>query len=308
MGAEAIAVALGGSYTFGDWWRCRCPVHNSSGPTLAIRNTSSGPIFRCHAGCSRGAIEYELERLGLLDPDREQPGVDDPVETERRRAEDERRRQKRTAAALDLWNNETVDPRGSVIERYWASRGLSPLSIPPTIRASRSWLRHPENGIRPAMVALVEHVDRRLVAIHRTYLAIDGSCKAAFRSPRLSLGPVGGAAIRLADASEHEPLIIGEGIETVASVMVATGLPGWAALSAGGIERLMLPMLPLAATVIIAADHDLNGLGERAARSVARQWLAQGRRVRIALPPVAGSDWNDVLLNKDIGGARDAAA
>ena len=90
--------------------------------------------------------------------------------------------------------------------------------------------------------------------------------------------------------------------------MVATGLPGWAALSAGGIERLMLPMLPLAATVIIAADHDLNGLGERAARSVARQWLAQGRRVRIALPPVAGSDWNDVLLNKDIGGARDAAA
>ena len=93
--------------------------------------------------------------------------------------------------------------------------------------------------------------------------------------------------------------MIGEGIETAAAAMTATGLPGWAALSAGGIERLILPPLPLAAVVIIAADHDRNGVGERAARAAAQRWLAEGRRVRIALPPVVGTDWNDVLVDKD---------
>ena len=105
------------------------------------------------------------------------------------------------------------------------------------------------------MVALVEHVEHGPVAIHRTWLQTDGAAKASFRNPRLSLGPVGGGAVRLAAAREDVPLIIAEGIETAASVMLAMGWPGWAALSAGGIERLILPPLPLAATVIIAADQ-----------------------------------------------------
>jgi putative DNA primase/helicase len=200
---------------------------------------------------------------------------------------------------------ETVDPRGTVTERYWVSRGLS-LPIPMTVCASRGWLRHPEGGSRPCMVALVEHVEHGPVAIHRTFLAVDGSGKAAFRRPRLSLGPVGGAAVRLASAGEE--LVVAEGIETAASVMVATGLSAWSGLSANGIEQLVLPPLPLAASVIIAADHDDNGTGERAARTAAERWLREGRRVRIAVPPRAGTDWNDVLQNKDLGEACDVAA
>jgi putative DNA primase/helicase len=45
------------------------------------------------------------------------------------------------------------------------------------------------------MIALVQHVDHGPIAIHRTWLAIDGSGKASFREPRMSLGPIGGAAI-----------------------------------------------------------------------------------------------------------------
>jgi putative DNA primase/helicase len=85
-----------------------------------------------------------------------------------------------------------------------------------------------------------------------------------------------------------------------------TGLPAWAAISAGGIERLILPPLPIAADVTITADHDVNGVGERAARTAAQRWLNEGRRVRIAMPKVPGSDWNDVLLNKNMEGG-DAA-
>jgi putative DNA primase/helicase len=86
-------------------------------------------------------------------------------------------------------------------------------------------------------------------------------------------------------------------------VLTATGYPAWAALSAGGIERLILPPLPLAAVVIIAADHDWNGVGERAARNAAERWIGEGRRVRIAMPREPG-DFNNVLLAE----VRDVAA
>ncbi len=308
MSAETIARALGGGYRGGTWHRCLCPAHQSNGPTLALRDGPRGLIVHCHAGCPRDDVLGELRRLRLLDSDVDGAvAAPDAAEIERRRAAEERNRQRRIAKALDLWRHETGDPCGTAVEWYWAARGLAGLPIPPTIRAARSWLRHPEGGSRPVMIALVEHVEHGPVAIHRTWLQTDGEAKAAFRDPRLSLGRVGGAAIRLGEAHEGAPLIVAEGIETAASAMLVTGWPAWAALSAGGIERLVLPAIPLAADVFIAADHDASGTGERAARIAAQQWIAEGRRVRIALPPVPGTDWNDVLLGRDMRGARHAA-
>jgi hypothetical protein len=54
---------------------------------------------------------------------------------------------------------------------------------------------------------------------------------------------------------------------------------------------------------VIAADNDADGLGQKAALVAARRWAGEMRRVRIDLPPIPGSDWNDVLL----GRARAAA-
>jgi putative DNA primase/helicase len=311
MIAADIAAALGGGYCSGEWHRCICPLHQSSGPTLAQRDGPRGLIAHCHAGCSRDDVLAELHRLGLLDGNGERTRcVPDPAEMERRRAAEQRERRRRIAEALDVWRHETLPiAPGTIVERYWRARKLA-LPVPPTIRASRSWLRHPEGGSRPVMVALVEHVAFGPVAVHRTFLAIDGSCKAAFQAPRLSLGPVGGGAIRLGEAREDVPLVVAEGVENASSVMLVMGWPGWAALSAGGIERLILPPLPLAAEVFIAADNDPNGSGERAAWVAAGRWIAEGRRVRIALPPEPGTDWNDVLLGKDrkdIRKARHAA-
>jgi hypothetical protein len=39
-----------------------------------------------------------------------------------------------------------------------------------------------------------------------------------------------------------------------------------------------------------------TGVGQRAAHDAGVRWLAEGRRVRIAIPPVAGTDFNDVLM------------
>lgn len=47
------------------------------------------------------------------------------------------------------------------------------------------------------------------------------------------------------------------------------------------------------AEAVIAADHDEAGL--KAARTLAARLLGEGRQVRVAVPPKAGTDWLDVL-------------
>jgi putative DNA primase/helicase len=306
MRAAIIAAALGGAYSSGDWWRCRCPVHGSEGSTLALRDGDRALIVKCFAGCCRGDILAALRRLGLINQiaDRS-PSPPDPAALERRRAAEERDRQRRIAEALDFWRHKTSPASGTAVARYWRARGLA-LPIPATIRASRSWLRHPNGGTRPAMIGLVEHVNYGPVAIHRTWVQSDGLAKASFREPRLSLGPIGGGAVRLAPAGEI--LLTGEGIETSASAMLATGWPAWAALSAVGLEQLILPPLPLARVVIVLADNDTNRSGQAATRKAAERWLAEGRRVRIAMPPVPGTDFNDVLLGRAYAEVRHVAA
>jgi putative DNA primase/helicase len=294
-GAAAIAEALGGAQRSGKWWRCICPVHNSHNASLVLRDGARGLIVHCHAGCPRDDVIAELRRLNLVDADTDVSAArPDPAELKRQCEAEARNRRHRIAEALDFWNHETLPPDGTAVERYWFARGLAP-PVPMTIRASRSWLRHPEGGSRPAMIALVQHAEFGPVAIHRTWLQLDGLKKASFREPRRSLGPIKGGAVRLARAGDL--LMIGEGIETTAAAMTATGLPGWAALSAGGIEALILPPLPLSATIIVLADNDRNGRGEQAARTAAKRWLGEGRRVRMAMPPVVGTDWADILAD-----------
>src|SRR5262249_60396196 len=100
---------------------------------------------------------------------------------------------------------------------------------------------------------------------------------------------------RVATIVPAQWLVMGEGLKTTLSVMQARGLPGWAALSATGIETLILP--PEANKIIIAIDRDENRRGQNAAQVAAERWLPEGRRVRAAKPPGAG-DFNDVLTGK----------
>ena len=63
-------------------------------------------------------------------------------------------------------------------------------------------------------------------------------------------------------------MAVSEGIETGLSFMQATEIPTWAALSAGGLQALLLP--PEVREVLIAADRDLVGLN--AAQIAAARW------------------------------------
>jgi putative DNA primase/helicase len=194
----------------------------------------------------------------------------------------------RIDAARRIWMR-TQPAARTIVQAYLRSRGLN-LPIPPTLRFAL--LHHGPTGRQlPAMVAAAQRwPSAEPVAVHRTYLAFDGSRKADVPEPRLSYGPIKDAAVRLAPPGET--LLIGEGIETALSGQQETSIPAWATVSASNMLNVALPELPLASLVIIAADADKAGL--EAARRTAETLVRQGRRVRIAYPP-AGQDLNDLL-------------
>ncbi len=146
------------------------------------------------------------------------------------------------------------------------------------------------------MIAAVLDMAGRPVAVHRTYLARDGS-KADADPVKASLGPVWGGAIRLAPVAVE--LVIGEGVETAASAGLLLGLPAWAAISAGNMATgLVLPLD--VRSVVIAADPDGPGLDT--ARTACTRWTAEGRRVRLATPDKAGRDFNELLQTRIASG------
>lgn len=185
------------------------------------------------------------------------------------------------------------DSRGTLVASYLASRGLD---LPPAERLRfHTALKHSKGGCWPAMVALVTDVSDKPIGLHRTFLARDGSGKAPVSPARMSLGPIRGGAVRLAPVAKK--ILVGEGIETVLSVMQRTGTPGWAALSTSGLKTLVLPLL--VEEVVVLADAD--PAGEFAAREAAERWTRDGREVRIARPPLGYGDFNDLLRSRRVG-------
>jgi putative DNA primase/helicase len=280
--AGEIAAALEGRRE-GRQWRCLCPIHG--GRSLLVRDGDAGRILVfCHGGCEPRDVLAELRRSGLLG----RPSENYQLPAMRRN--DRPDEAARTARALAVWR-ETRPAAGTIVETYLANRGLA--LPPPQYLRFHPACPHPSGANLPAMIGLIEHVDHGPTAIHRTFISADGSGKAAVEPDKASLGPVAGGAVRLTQVRAGQWLLVAEGLETTFSVMQACALPAWAALSAGGIKSLVLP--PSANMVVICADNDTNGVGQRAANAAAERFLAEGRRVRIALPPISGLDFNDLL-------------
>jgi putative DNA primase/helicase len=236
------------------------------------------------------AILAELSKRGLLIKGQKAP-TETVEKKAKREAAEERRRRQRIALARDIWRSSHPATATSQVPQYLASRGIA-LEIPQSIRVQGAlgpYGRHPSGERRPQMIALVEHIDLGAVAISRTFLAIDGSGKAALDPVRMFCGPVAGA-VRLAPAAER--LAITEGVETGLAFMLGSGLATWAALSAAGIRNLLLP--EVVREIVIAADPD--AVGTIAARAAARRWRAEGRRVVIARPTATDRDFNDLLM------------
>jgi putative DNA primase/helicase len=297
MSAAETAASLGDERKDGRDVKCRCP---RCGGRLALRDGDHGLLAKCWGGCEAHDVYAELRRLGYLSGER--PAPLSPNEIAARNAVTERERRRKIAKARDLWGE--AHPIADTLGDHYlrVPRGLDILS-PSVGEAAANVLRfhsrfwHSSPSIcRPALLAKIEHTKFGFIGVSATYLAMDGSGKTTLKPPRKVFGLCKGGAVRFGNPEPRRWFIVGEGIETTLSLMQCLHLPGWAALSASGLANLILPAE--AKHVVIAADNDRNGVGQGAANEAARRFLAEGRRCRVFMPPVAGMDWNDVLSAK----------
>lgn len=261
----AVARATGGN-VIGRWHVLSpAPGHSARDRSLSIRLDPSAPdgfILHPHAGDDWRACRDHVKAALAL------------PETHRERRQAPRRMPSsadadRIKAALRIWA-ESRDPRGTVTERYLASRDLTPASN--AIR-HHSALRY--DGTRtPGMVALMRDALTDVpCGVHRTFLDSDGR-----KLDRRMLGRAKGACVKVSpDEDVTLGLTLCEGVEDALSLTKSGIAPVWAALSAGAIAAF--PVLSGLECLTVVADAD--EAGRSAAASCAERWHQAGAEVRV---------------------------
>ncbi len=260
-------------------WRGDCPACSYQG-AFVLTQKEGRPLLWCASCRDRDAMTAILRG--------EHTGSPPPWQDDTHRAAMAASDAAKAARALALWSR-SMPCAGTLAAAYLAARALPLLVSSPALRFCRD-ARHPSGGTMLALVALVQDVAEKPLAVHRTYLRPAGTGKADVEPNRASLGRLWRGAIRLHPLADE--LVVAEGIETAAAAGILLGLPAWAAVSAGNMAcALALP--PEVRRVVIAADHDKPG--RQAAKEAATRWKAEGRTVRVALPDRPGEDFADVL-------------
>ena len=208
----------------------------------------------------------------------------------------------RTQAARNLWDRcQPID--GSHAQLYLKARGIRRCHFPalrfhhalPYRSDTGRWRRY------PALVAAVAGDDGEIQGVHRTWLDSRTPAKANVAAPRKSLGRIHGFAVRFGEPAAASTLLVGEGIETVLSLVTAlpdgalrTAVPSGtfaaAALSAGGLGTFVPP--PMTARLIVAQDREDEG--ERAVRRLQLRCTRLGIASAVLVPE--GGDFNDDLV------------
>ncbi|CCG42168.1 CHC2 zinc finger domain-containing protein [Magnetospirillum molischianum] len=266
------------------FWAC-CPFHAEKTASFAV-DPERG-TWRCYAGCGGGdvvdfvmRIQHEafpvamrrlMDEAGLVaDSEACRKAAAERQALEARLAAAERQRQaEQQAAARAIWER-TIDPAGTLVEAYFASRGLTlPVrAFGAVLRftpALKYWVEDDqiEGGYRllgffPAIVGLIQECrTRQPVGVHLTHLDPDTGAKLSAHDPvtgesldaRKIRGRRDGGAIMLRRPGLY--LGIAEGWETALSVLQSSRLlpeghplhrlPVWAATSLGNLGGAPLP-------------------------------------------------------------------
>jgi putative DNA primase/helicase len=281
--------ALGGNEGTG---MCPCPAHDDAAPSLHVGvGDKVSVLLYCYAGCTFEQITSALARMNWWPV----PGSDGTPHVVPQRSAEERRHYAVRILA-DTRRNRGRE-LAHLLADYFARRGLN--TVPATALLGLPWCYMEEGRLlvprQPAMIFRV--ADGRLtLGIHVTWLNPDLTDKREEEPQRQFFGPIKGGFVKLF-RGRHDPalrLVIAEGVETACAAGQLTGLPAISALSA---ENLPLITPPPASEYIIAADNDANGVGQAAARALARKLAAAGGVVRIAVPKRPDTDWNDEVMS-----------
>jgi putative DNA primase/helicase len=271
-----------------------CPICGGRDRWRFDNKRGDGTWICTHCGSGQG-IKLAMLFTGITD----YKSIADKIEVviggaPRERARQELSEAAQRAAMNRLWCASKPVTPGDHVDQWMRNRGLGASSYPVCLR-SHAGLRHrgPPVTVHPGMIAMVSAPTGKPVMIHRTFLTADGAKAPVEKVRMFCAGKVPpGSAVRLAPAATT--MGVAEGIETALATTMLFGIPTWAALSDGGMEKFEPPTA--VEHLKIFGDNDANGSGQKAAYALASR-LAGRMSVEVKIPDTAGSDWNDVLLN-----------
>jgi primase-helicase-like zinc-binding protein len=193
----------------------------------------------------------------------------DPAEMQRRRARAaaaekkqaesaERYRRWAINDARTIWGKSRSGREG-VVGTYLAARGISQAMLPEIPDVLNFIAKHPyvkkiDGALTtvhtgPCMIAKVVNPAGELVAVHQTWISSEpphGKAKITYNGTEMPAKMVRGSkkgnAIRLHTPDRFDTLIMGEGIETTLTAMVADPVPGsayWAGVDLGNMAGIM---------------------------------------------------------------------
>jgi putative DNA primase/helicase len=295
MDIRSMAVALGGVVQKGKrglFVACPGPGHSKDDLSLSVALSRTHPEgFVCSSFANdpwQECRDHVRARLNL-------PGFQrrDNVQPRRERPEPVKPAAPITdnsASALRIWRDAThLDPRGTLVERYLNVERRLELPADLCGRAVRFHALCPwEKERRPCMVVAFRSIaDDTLVAIQRTLLSDDGK-----KLDRKTLGPCGGAAIKIDDDTDVEQgLTVGEGFESCLTARALGLRPVWALGSVSAIGDF--PVLGGIDALTILGETDKKGSNAKAVIDCGARWNAAGREVLLVTPPAG--DMNDLV-------------
>jgi putative DNA primase/helicase len=285
---RTIVNALGGDVTGPNSCNVPGPGHSRTDRSLSITIDPRAPdgfvVHSFAAGDDPLACkDFIRERLGL--PPRERgkgQRRQAPVKAAPSGPDPEKEKLKRIA--LRTWH-ESVDPTGTIVERYLREhRGLElSADIAGGVIRYHAGLYFDEQTYLPGMVCLLRDITTdEPCGIHRTFL----DRKTGQKIDRRMLGIAKGAAIKLDPVGTS--LTIGEGVETVlAARMMGLG-PVWALGSSGAVGNF--PVLKGLSEITILEENDPTS--RRDVETCGRRHFYAHTPVRVITPSV-GKDMND---------------
>lgn len=181
---------------------------------------------------------------------------------------------------------------GDPVDLYLSSRGIS---IRPVDVLTGSGMPYYGGGKVPGiydcMVSRITNVDGHLESYHIVYLTPEGR-KIDNAQAKIIITPlttVMGCSVKVNNGGEE--LAIAEGIETALKVSEDEEVTCWAGVSAGGLEKVIIPKS--VKTIFIYADNDSSYTGQAAAYNLAKRLKVKGHQVKVFMPEVEDTDFLD---------------
>jgi hypothetical protein len=269
-------------------------------------------VRRCEFGA---AMRFARAWLGLSDMQPEQIAQASQAARERRKAadaEEEAQEAERRRWAKAHWLNAWESLLGTVAETYLRGRGIDLRKLPRQPGALRFVPneKHRDSGQTfPCICSAMSGPKGAVHAIHRTFLARDGSDKAPVpKEEQRKVWPrCAGAAIHLWRGKSDKPaagapensdtLVLCEGVEDGLSIALAVPEARiWCAYSLSNLGNIVIPKC--ASRVIVSCDNDWGKpQAEKQLASSLEKLAAQGVPLFEVRSPI-GKDFNDCLTGK----------